>query len=102
MSDPNRPTDAERPRRASRRTGVLGEGVRDDPGTMRVRVSRRAEPEVSRLVEWVLNITQARYDAHGDGEPDPYDLLIPESLSEMSDARGRVEEEPTRQRRSTA
>lgn len=30
-----------------------------------------------KLVEWVLNITQARYDAHRAGEPDPYDLPAP-------------------------
>ncbi|SJM45378.1 hypothetical protein CZ771_00105 [Actinomycetales bacterium JB111] len=69
---------------------------------MRLRVVRRAEPDMRRLVEWVLNITQARYDAHLAGEPDPYGLPAPETLSHMSDARGRVEEDPAHQRRSTA
>ena len=36
-----------------------------------------AWPDVRKLVEWVLNITQARYDAHRAGEPDPYDLPPP-------------------------
>ena len=27
-----------------------------------------------KLVEWVLNITQIRYDAYRAGDPDPYDL----------------------------
>lgn len=39
-----------------------------------------------KLVEWVLNITQARYDAHRAGEPDPYDLAPPDELS--ADSRG--------------
>jgi len=47
------------------------------------------------LVEWVLNMTQARYDAHRAGETDPYDLpppdeLTADSLGPVSDARGRV------------
>lgn len=37
-----------------------------------------------RLVEWVLNMTQARYDAHRAGEPDPYDLPLPEELTDRS------------------
>ena len=55
-----------------------------------------------RLVEWVLNITQARYDAHRAGEPDPYDLPAPDGLGPVSDPRGRMEPEPMHQRRSTA
>jgi len=53
-------------------------------------------------VEWVLNITQTRYDAYRAGDPDPYGLPAPENLSLMSDRRGRVDEEPAHQRRSTA
>lgn len=73
----------------------------------RLRTIRRAEPDMSKLVEWVLNITQARWDAYRAGEPDPYGLPMPANLSLMSDARGRVEEneEPELlhpQRRSTA
>lgn len=55
-----------------------------------------------KLVEWVLNITQARHDAHQAEEPDPYDLPTPDGLGPVSDARGRVEAEPLHQRRSTA
>jgi len=69
---------------------------------LRLRAVRRAEPDMRKLVEWVLNITQARHDAHRDGRPDPYGLPAPENLSRMSDMRGRVEEEPAHQRRSTA
>jgi len=57
---------------------------------------------VRKLVEWVLNITQARYDAHQAGEPDPYDLPAPDSLGPVSDEQGRVEVELSHQRRSTA
>ena len=84
-----------------------GAGAKDDPGQLRLRTIRRAEPDMSKLVEWVLNITQARWDAYRAGEPDPYGLPMPANLSLMSDARGRVEEneEPELlhpQRRSTA
>lgn len=33
-------------------------------------------------MEWVLNITQARFDAHRAGEPDPYGLAPPDDLPE--------------------
>ncbi|SHI49436.1 hypothetical protein SAMN02745244_00471 [Tessaracoccus bendigoensis DSM 12906] len=73
---------------------------------LRLRTIRRAEPDVGKLVEWVLNITQTRYDAYRDGQPDPYGLPSPENLSLTSDRRGRVEDEQERkllhQRRSTA
>lgn len=60
-----------------------------------------------KLVEWALNITQARYDAHLAGKPDPYDLppldeLTTGGLGPVSDARGRMEPEALHQRRSTA
>lgn len=55
-----------------------------------------------RLVEWVLGITQARYDAHLAGEPDPYGLPAPDSLGTVSEARETMEPEPPHQRRSTA
>lgn len=102
MSEPPRPTNAERPRHAARSRGALGAGDRSDPGRLRLRVTRRAEPDMRKLVEWVLNITQARYDAHRAGEPDPYDLPAPDGLGPVSAERGRVEAEPSPQRRSTA
>lgn len=87
--------------RAAQDRGVLGA----DP-VLRLRAIRHAEPDVGKLVEWVLNITQARWGAYRAGEPDPYGLPVPANLSLMSDARGRVEEEQEpvllRQRRSTA
>ena len=92
----------QRPSRAAQDSGALG----TDP-TLRLRAIRRAEPDVAKLVQWVLNITQTRYDAYRNNQPDPYGLPIPGNLSLMSDARGRVEEneEPELlhpQRRSTA
>ncbi len=102
MSDRPRHTPATSPHYAARGRGARGAGTGNDEPQLRLRAVRRAEPDVRKLVEWVLNITQARYDAHRDGQPDPYDLPAPESLSHMSDARGRVEEDPAPQRRSTA
>ncbi len=104
MSDRPRHTNAERPHHAAQGRRALGTdtGKGNDQPQLRLRAVRRAEPDMRKLVEWVLNITQARYDAHRDGQPDPYDLPAPESLSHMSDARGRVEEDPAHQRRSTA
>lgn len=92
----------QRPSRAAQGRGALGRGAGSDPGQLRVRAIRRAEPDVGKLVEWVLNITQSRYDAYRNGESDPYGLPAPANLSLMSDRRGRVEEEPAQQRRSTA
>lgn len=96
------PARQRRPRAAQDR-GALDTGTAGDPGQLRLRVTRRSEPDVRRLVEWVLNMTQARYDAHRAGEPDPYDLPAPDelaadSLGPMSDARGRVETETSNER----
>ena len=96
----------QRPSRAAQDRGALGRGSGSDPGQLRLRAIRRAEPDVAKLVQWVLNVTQRRYDAYRDGQPDPYGLPIPGNLSLMSDARGRVEDdrepELLHQRRSTA
>jgi len=91
----------QRHHRAAQGRGALG----SDP-VLRLRAIRRAEPDVAKLVQWVLNITQTRYDAYRNGAPDPYGLPIPANLSLMSDRRGRVEDkqepELLHQRRSTA
>lgn len=104
MSDRPRHSTDESPRRAARGSGALGKGNGNgnDQPQLRLRAVRRAEPDMRKLVEWVLNITQARHDAHRDGRLDPYGLPAPENLSRMSDVRGRVEEEPAHHRRSTA
>ena len=97
----------QRHQRAAQDRGALGRGAGSEPGQLRLRVIRRAEPDVAKLVQWVLNITQSRYDAYLNGQPDPYGLPVPANLSLMSDARGRVEDddrepELLHQRRSTA
>lgn len=102
MSDRPRRTSDESPRRAAQSRGALGTGKGNDPPQLRLRAERREEPDMRKLVEWVLNITQARYDAHRAGEPDPYDLPAPDGLGSVSDERGRVEAEQPHQRRSTA
>lgn len=102
MSDRPRHTPVESPHHAARGRRARGTGTGNDEPQLRVRAVRRAEPDVRKLVEWVLNITQARYDAHLAGQPDPYDLPAPDGLGPVSDARGRVEEDPAPQRRSTA
>lgn len=48
---------------------------------LRLRVTRRDEPDVARLVELILNIAEGRYQAHVDGEPDPYELSLPDELA---------------------
>ena len=42
--------------------------------SLRLRVTRRDEPDADRLVEWVLNIAEARHRAWLNGDPDPYGL----------------------------
>jgi hypothetical protein len=44
---------------------------------LRLRVTRRDEPDLTRLVAWVLGIAEARHRAWVNGEPDPYGLLLP-------------------------
>lgn len=49
-------------------------GINSYARNLRLRVTRREEPNVDRLVEWVLNIAEARHRAHLNGDPDPYGL----------------------------
>ncbi|WP_158680822.1 hypothetical protein [Micropruina glycogenica] len=44
-------------------------------------MTRREEPDLGKLIEWVLNIAEARHRAWLDGEPDPYGLPPPEGLA---------------------
>lgn len=61
-------------------------GMNGDARDLRLRVTRRDEPDVDRLVEWVLNIAEARHRAWLSGDPDPYGLPPP-SLAGSSDRR---------------
>ncbi|MFT4231045.1 MAG: hypothetical protein QM602_12225 [Microbacterium sp.] len=42
---------------------------------------------MDRLVEWVLNIVEARHRAYLAGDPDPYGLPPPEPLRDSSEER---------------
>ncbi|GAA2183623.1 hypothetical protein GCM10009785_27980 [Brooklawnia cerclae] len=55
-----------------------------DARNLRLRVTRREQPDVDRLLEWVLNIAEVRHRAYLNGEPDPYGLPRPD-LAERSD-----------------
>ncbi len=45
-----------------------------------MRATRRDEPDLARLVEWVLGIAEARHRAWVNGEPDPYGLALPDGI----------------------
>lgn len=64
--------------------------MKGDARDLRLRVTRRDEPDVDRLVEWVLNIAEARHRAHVNGEPDPYGLPLPESVAARDDGSHRA------------
>lgn len=48
---------------------------------LRLRGTRRDELNLGKLIEWVLNIAEARHRAWLNGEPDPYGLPPPDDLS---------------------
>ncbi|HQI65696.1 MAG: hypothetical protein IPM00_16600 [Tetrasphaera sp.] len=48
---------------------------------MRLRVTRRDEPDLAKLIEWVLGIAEARHRAWVNGEPDPFGLPPPDDLA---------------------
>ena len=45
-----------------------------------LRVTRREETDLGKLIEWVLNIAEVRHRAWLNGEPDPYGLPPPDDL----------------------
>lgn len=47
---------------------------------LKLRVTRRDEPDLGKLIEWVLNIAEARHRAWLNGDPDPYGLSPPDDL----------------------
>lgn len=67
-----------------------------DARDLRLRVTRRVEPDVDRLVEWVLNIAEARHRAYVNGEPDPYGLPLPESVAARDDGSPQAPYDPDR------
>lgn len=52
-----------------------------------LRVTRREQPDVDLLMEWVLNIAEARHRAYLAGEPDPYGLPLPDPLRDSGEER---------------
>ncbi len=54
--------------------------MRSDERNLRLRVTRQEEPDLDKLIEWILNIAEARHHAWLDGEPDPYGLPPPDDL----------------------
>ena len=53
---------------------------------LRLRVTRRDEPDLGKLIEWVLGIAEARHRAWVAGEPDPYGLRLPDEFFEAPPA----------------
>jgi hypothetical protein len=55
--------------------------MRSDDRNLRLRVTRREEPDLGKLMEWVLSIAEGRHRAWLDGDPDPYGLPPPDGLA---------------------
>lgn len=56
-------------------------GMRSDERNLRLRVTRHDEPDLGKLIEWVLDIAEARHHAWLHGDPDPYGLPPPDDLA---------------------
>ncbi len=56
-------------------------GMRSEERHLRLRVTRREEPDLSKLIEWVLDVAEARHRAWENGEPDPFGLPPPDDLA---------------------
>lgn len=54
--------------------------MNSDARNLRPRVTPRDEPDLARLVEWVLGIADTRHRAWVNGEPDPYGLALPDGV----------------------
>lgn len=54
--------------------------MKDDARNLRLRVQRREESDMARLMEWVLNVAETRHRAWPNGEPDSYALPPPDNL----------------------
>ena len=68
------------------RAGVHLSFMAGEARNLRLRVTRRDEPDVGKLVEWILGIAEARHQAWVAGEPDPYGLQLPDELAEAPQA----------------
>lgn len=54
--------------------------MRSDERKPRLRVTLRDEPDLGKLIEWVLSIAETRHRAWASGDPDPYGLPPPDDL----------------------
>lgn len=68
------------------RVGVHLSFMAGETRNLRLRVTRRDEPDLGKLIEWVLGIAEARHCAWVAGELDPYGLPPPDGLEESSSA----------------
>lgn len=66
------------------RAGVHLSFMAGETRNLRLRVTRRDEPDLGKLIEWVLGVADARHRAWVAGEPDPYGLPPPDGLAESS------------------
>lgn len=62
----------------------------DETRKLRLVVTRRDQPDTAKLVEWVLNIAEARHRAWVNGQPDPYGLPLPDDLLSSTTSRPHV------------
>lgn len=56
-------------------------GMRGDERYLRLRVTRRDEPDLGKLIQRVLGIAEARHRAWVNGDPDLYGLPPPDALA---------------------
>lgn len=54
--------------------------MNSDALNLRLRATRRGEPDLAKLIEWVLGIADTRCRAWANGEPDPYGLTLPDGI----------------------
>lgn len=65
---------------ASVRVGAHLLRMNGETRNLRLTVTRRDEPDLGKLIEWVLGIAEARHRAWLNGDPDPYGLPPPDDL----------------------
>jgi len=59
----------------------------DETRNLRLVTTRRDQPDATKLVEWILDIAEARHRAWVNGQPDPYGLPLPDDLPSTATAR---------------
>ena len=69
------------------RAGVHLSFMDDEARNRRLRVTRRDDPDLGKLIEWVLGIAEARHRAWVNGEPDPYGLGLPDGIGPEASGR---------------